>query len=227
MSVLTKNSVLLCGCCGQKDSTAKYIKREIFPVYSGNCLSRKAVHIWVKNFSQARSKVAYDARQGAEVVETIVKRFLCCWESDGKSLSIMVEAMSRNNFSRLRYDTFYVFKINLCPIYSLSLVYRLEILECHNLGHIWIVIYMVNLKSDRREKAPKFVTYYLFSSLFFMITSDRSFHSKGIRHRLFTAEPQFSHAWRYAGNRFMVKNASVLQNFLWIYSICPCWSSIY
>jgi hypothetical protein len=38
--------------------------------------SRKAVHNWVEKFSQGRSKVADDARPGAEVAETTVKRLL-------------------------------------------------------------------------------------------------------------------------------------------------------
>jgi hypothetical protein len=42
-------------------------------VYGGMCLSHKAV----QKFSQARSKVADDARLGAEVAETRVKRLLC------------------------------------------------------------------------------------------------------------------------------------------------------
>jgi hypothetical protein len=44
----------------------------------GSVFSRKAVPIWVEKFSQGRSKVADDARPGAEVTETTAKRFLCC-----------------------------------------------------------------------------------------------------------------------------------------------------
>jgi transposase len=36
----------------------------MFPIFGGKCLSRKAVHNWVDTFSQERSKVADDARQG-------------------------------------------------------------------------------------------------------------------------------------------------------------------
>jgi hypothetical protein len=39
----------------------------MFPVYGGKCLSRKAVHNWVEEFSQGRSKVADDARPGRPV----------------------------------------------------------------------------------------------------------------------------------------------------------------
>jgi hypothetical protein len=50
----------------------------MFPVYGGKCLSHKAVHNWVEKFSQGRSKVADDARPGAEVAETTVKILLSC-----------------------------------------------------------------------------------------------------------------------------------------------------
>jgi hypothetical protein len=50
--------------------SAKNVHEEMFPVYSGRCLSRKAVHNRVEKFSQGHSKVAYDALQGAEVADT-------------------------------------------------------------------------------------------------------------------------------------------------------------
>jgi hypothetical protein len=34
-----------------KGFSAKDIRKEMFPVYGGKCLSRKAVHNWVANFS--------------------------------------------------------------------------------------------------------------------------------------------------------------------------------
>jgi hypothetical protein len=34
--------------------------KEMFPLYGGKCLSRKAVHNWVEKFSQGRSKVSDD-----------------------------------------------------------------------------------------------------------------------------------------------------------------------
>jgi hypothetical protein len=61
-----------------KGVNAKNIHSEIFLIYGGKCLSRKAVHKWVEKFSQGRSKVADDIRPGAEVAETTVKRLLCC-----------------------------------------------------------------------------------------------------------------------------------------------------
>jgi hypothetical protein len=41
---------------------AKGIHKEMFPVYGGKCVTRKAVHNWVEKFYQGRSKVADDAR---------------------------------------------------------------------------------------------------------------------------------------------------------------------
>jgi hypothetical protein len=61
-----------------KGLKANDIHKEISPVYGGKCLSRKAIHNWVEKFSQGRSKVADDARTGAEVAETTVKTLLCC-----------------------------------------------------------------------------------------------------------------------------------------------------
>jgi hypothetical protein len=69
-----------------KGLDAKDIHKEMFPVYGGKCLSRKAVHSCVEKFSQGGSKFADDARPGAEVAETIVKRLLCCgFRSNGKA----------------------------------------------------------------------------------------------------------------------------------------------
>jgi hypothetical protein len=48
--------------------------KEIFPVYGGKWLSRKAIHSWVEKFSQGRSKVADDERS-CELAETKVKNF--------------------------------------------------------------------------------------------------------------------------------------------------------
>jgi transposase len=53
-----------------KGLNAKDIHKEIFPVYDGKCLLLKAVHNWVKKFSQGRLKVADDAqsRHPVEIV---------------------------------------------------------------------------------------------------------------------------------------------------------------
>jgi hypothetical protein len=69
-------SVLLFFFLWAKGLNAKDIHKEMYPVYGGKCLSRKAVHNWVEKFSQGRSKVADDTRREAEVAETTVKRLL-------------------------------------------------------------------------------------------------------------------------------------------------------
>jgi hypothetical protein len=59
-----------------KGLNAKDIHKEMFPVYCGKCLSRKAVNNWVEKFCEGRSKVADDARPSAEVAEITVKDFM-------------------------------------------------------------------------------------------------------------------------------------------------------
>jgi hypothetical protein len=61
-----------------KGPNTNNIHKEMFPVYGRKCLSRKAVHNWVKKFSHGRSKVADDARRDAEVDETTVIGIVCC-----------------------------------------------------------------------------------------------------------------------------------------------------
>jgi hypothetical protein len=59
-----------------KGLNAKDIRRDMFPVYGGKCLSHKA-HNWVKKFSQGRSKVTDDVRPGCpveSVMEATVQR---------------------------------------------------------------------------------------------------------------------------------------------------------
>jgi hypothetical protein len=58
----------------KKRLNAEDIHKEILPVYCGKCFSLKAVHNWAETFSQVRSKFSGDARSGAEVAETTVKR---------------------------------------------------------------------------------------------------------------------------------------------------------
>jgi hypothetical protein len=50
-----------------KALNANNIHKEMFPVYSGKCLSCKPVHNWVEKFSQGHSKVADNAQPGHPV----------------------------------------------------------------------------------------------------------------------------------------------------------------
>jgi hypothetical protein len=54
---------------------AKDIHEEMLSVYGGKCLSRKAVHNWVENFSQGRSKVAEDDSQAQTWLRQQTKDF--------------------------------------------------------------------------------------------------------------------------------------------------------
>jgi hypothetical protein len=89
-----------------KGLNARDIRKEMFPVYGGKCLSRKAVHIWVQKFSQGRSKVADD--------ETEVQKWLReCVSRTGKTMVQVYQCWWRicreiNVFSRFEYHMFYV-----------------------------------------------------------------------------------------------------------------------
>jgi hypothetical protein len=58
-----------------KGFNAKDIRKEMFPVYGEKRFSCKAVHNLVEKFSRKRSKVADDARPGAELAHTTAKDF--------------------------------------------------------------------------------------------------------------------------------------------------------
>jgi hypothetical protein len=93
---------------------AKDMNKEMFPLYGGKCLSRKAVNNWVQKFCQGRSKVADNARSGAKVVETTVKRLLCCgFRRADKAVGQVYQCwwwMCRaiNVFPKFEYHMFYV-----------------------------------------------------------------------------------------------------------------------
>jgi hypothetical protein len=59
--------------CEEKNSMQRIFIKKCFLFMVGSVSSCKAVHNWVKKFSQGRSKVADDARPGAEVAETTAK----------------------------------------------------------------------------------------------------------------------------------------------------------
>jgi hypothetical protein len=106
-----------------KGPNAKDIHKEMFPVYSGKCLSRKEVHNRVEKFSQGCSKFAVDARPDAEVAETTAKRLLWCgFRSTGKAMGqvyqCLVEGMSRNKcFFQVRISPVLRF-ISICDLFT-------------------------------------------------------------------------------------------------------------
>jgi hypothetical protein len=109
-----------------KRLNAKDIHKEIFPNYSGKCLSCKAVHDGVEKFSQRRLKVADDGWPGVEVAEITVKTHLCCgFQCTGKAMGQVYRGWWRicqkiNVFSRFKY---HMFHNHLWPTYWLSLIF--------------------------------------------------------------------------------------------------------
>jgi hypothetical protein len=94
--VYYRRAAICCAFLWAKGLNAKYIDRNMFSVYVGKCLSRKAVHNWVEKFSQGRSKVADDARPGAGVAEATVKRLLCCgFRRTGKAMRQVYQCLWR------------------------------------------------------------------------------------------------------------------------------------
>jgi hypothetical protein len=91
----------------EKGRNAKDVHKEMFPAYGGKCLSRKAVHNGVEKFSQGRSKVADDARSGAEVAETTVEILLLYgFRRDDTSILALMKDMWRHIFFRFEYHMF-------------------------------------------------------------------------------------------------------------------------
>jgi hypothetical protein len=97
-----------------QDNSMQRIHKEMFPLYGWKCLSRKMVHNWIEKFSQGRSNVEDDARQGAEVAGTTVKRVLCCgFRRIYKTMGQVYQCWCRicrqtNVFLRFEYRMFYV-----------------------------------------------------------------------------------------------------------------------
>jgi hypothetical protein len=72
--------------CWAEELSTKDINKEIFPVYGGKCLSRKAIHIWIEKFSQEQ-EVGTEVRKWlrqqsndfyAAVFDALVKRWDNC-----------------------------------------------------------------------------------------------------------------------------------------------------
>jgi hypothetical protein len=61
-----------------KGLNAKYIHKEIFPVYGGKCFSLNEVHYWDEKVSQGSSKVVDVVRPIAKVAEKTLKNCRCC-----------------------------------------------------------------------------------------------------------------------------------------------------
>jgi hypothetical protein len=80
--------------CAKVPNT-KDIHKEMFPVYGGKCLSRKVVHNWDEKFCQVRSKVADDARPGAEVTEISQDVYAADFDAIVKRLEKKMNVLSK------------------------------------------------------------------------------------------------------------------------------------
>jgi hypothetical protein len=116
-----------------KGPNAKDIHKEMFSVYGGKCLSRKALHNWVEKFSQGRSKNADYVRPDAEMAVTAVKNLpYCGFRSTGKAMGQMYQCWWRicreiNFFFSFEYHTFHVlypfvtYLLTLHPIHYMAM----------------------------------------------------------------------------------------------------------
>jgi hypothetical protein len=73
--VYCRRAAFCCAFLWTKGLNAKDIHKEMFPVYGGKCLSRKAVHSWVEKFSQGRFKVADDETEAWNWLRQQLKDF--------------------------------------------------------------------------------------------------------------------------------------------------------
>jgi hypothetical protein len=118
--------------CGQKDS-AMDIHKEIFLVYSGKCLSHRAVHNWLANVSLTKRLTP-----SAEVAETTVKTLLCrgVWRT-GKALrqvlSMLMEKYIFFTGSNITCFTFYIYLLLIYQFHDLTQEFPRRIEYAHML----------------------------------------------------------------------------------------------
>jgi hypothetical protein len=96
-----------------KGPDAKDILKQMFSIYGGDCLSRKAVDNWVENFSK-------DVRKSRMMPDQVQKwlrqqsKLLCCgFRRIGKAMGQVYQCLWRicremNVFSSFEYHMFYV-----------------------------------------------------------------------------------------------------------------------
>jgi hypothetical protein len=97
----------------------------MFLVYGGKFLSRKTVPNWVTSVSPMTKRLKRTCRSGWDNSQkTSMLRVSTHWKSDGTSVSMLGEDMSRNKcfFFSGSNVTCFTFYIRLWPIYWLSLI---------------------------------------------------------------------------------------------------------
>jgi hypothetical protein len=95
----------------------------MYPIYGWKCLSRKAVPPWCQTFLWWWR----GWNGGAEVVETTVERFLCCWfrricKAIRQVYNVAGGYVAKYMFFTCSNITCFMIYIHLCPIYWLSFV---------------------------------------------------------------------------------------------------------
>jgi hypothetical protein len=115
-----------------KGLNAKDIHKEIFPVYGGECLLRKAVHNWDEKpgkYFADDEEVEMEVRKWlTKVAETTVKRILCCgFRRTGKVMVQVYQCWWRicreiNVFFQVRISPVLRF-ISICNIFTDSSLY--------------------------------------------------------------------------------------------------------
>jgi hypothetical protein len=78
LGVCYRRAQFCCAFLRAKGLTAKDIHKEMFPVYGGKCLSRKACRNWLENFSLKDVRKSQTMKRKSELAKTTTKRFLCC-----------------------------------------------------------------------------------------------------------------------------------------------------
>jgi hypothetical protein len=128
-------------CCAflwAKGLNAKYIRKEMFPVYGGKCLSRKAIHNWLTNVSLMAKRLKREVRkwlrqQSKDVyvggLDTVVERWDKCINVGGAYVEKQTFFFVGSNI------TCFTFYIHLWPIYGLSLAQCLKLL-----GQFWALL---------------------------------------------------------------------------------------
>jgi hypothetical protein len=156
----------------EKRLNTKDIHKQLFPVYGGKSLSRKAVHNRVHKFSQGRSKVAYGGRPNAQVPEKTVRTLLCCgfW-STNKAMGQVSQCWWRicvgiNAFFQFRISHILRF-ITICGLFTdpliiiiiiiiiiLIIIYVGGMRVSYNMGFgldVWIFSYLIHKTRDYRQ----------------------------------------------------------------------------
>jgi hypothetical protein len=112
VTVRPNSRVLFCAFCGKKNSSQRIFIKKCFLFTAGSVCPVKRITTGSRNYLKDVSKVADDARPGAEVAETTVKRLLCCrFRRTGKAMGHVYQCwwtICREINVFMKYHMFYV-----------------------------------------------------------------------------------------------------------------------